>query len=167
MDIIQNALAFGTAKSVSILGSGFEASGSDIIQRMISGDYKDITQIIDIVLNSLKDALAKIDKDLEEKRMAWHKNLSKDIYISEALNVLSQLKIGVKQENVKKEIILVDDGSVDGTNKLISKGIDVSLFATLLKINPTPNNNNSIIMVTKVISKKVPIPFTNVNSINK
>ena len=45
--------------------------------------------------------LFKDNKDLEEKRMAWHKNLSKDIYISEALNVLSQLKIGVKQEIVK------------------------------------------------------------------
>jgi carboxyl-terminal processing protease len=33
--------------------------------------------------------------------MVWHKNLSKDIYISEALNVLSQLKIGDKQEIVK------------------------------------------------------------------
>ena len=45
--------------------------------------------------------LFKDNKDLEEKRMAWHKNLSKDIYISEALNVLSQLKIGVKREIVK------------------------------------------------------------------
>jgi carboxyl-terminal processing protease len=45
--------------------------------------------------------LFKDNKDLEEKRMVWHKNLSKDIYISEALNVLSQLKIGDKQEIVK------------------------------------------------------------------
>jgi len=45
--------------------------------------------------------LFKDNKDLEEKRMAWHNNLSKDIYISEALNVLSQLKIGVKREIVK------------------------------------------------------------------
>jgi len=28
-----------------------------------------------------------------DKRMAWHKNLAKDIYISEALNVLSELKM--------------------------------------------------------------------------
>ena len=45
--------------------------------------------------------LFKDNKDLEEKRMVWHKNLSKDIYISEALNVLSQLKIVDKQEIVK------------------------------------------------------------------
>ena len=39
--------------------------------------------------------------DLKEKRNAWHKNLSKDLYISEALNVLSQLKLASKQEIVK------------------------------------------------------------------
>ncbi len=41
------------------------------------------------------------DKDLEEKRNAWHKNLSKDMYVSEALNVLSRLKLRVPQEIVK------------------------------------------------------------------
>ena len=30
---------------------------------------------------------------LKEKRAAWHKNLTKDIYVDEALNVLSELKI--------------------------------------------------------------------------
>jgi dolichol-phosphate mannosyltransferase len=39
------------------------------------------------------------------------------IYI---LGVVSKI-LKVKLENVKKEIILVDDGSVDGTNKLIKK----------------------------------------------
>ena len=33
------------------------------------------------------------NKDLAEKRKAWYKNLSKDMYMFEALNVLSQLKI--------------------------------------------------------------------------
>lgn len=41
------------------------------------------------------------NKDLKEKREAWHKNLSKDLYISEALNVLSQLKLANNQEIVK------------------------------------------------------------------
>ena len=39
--------------------------------------------------------------DLKEKRAAWHKNLSKDMYIVEALNVLSQLKLKTAQEIVK------------------------------------------------------------------
>ena len=42
-----------------------------------------------------------VNEDLIEKRSRWQKSLKKDIYISEALNVLSQLKIGVKQEIVK------------------------------------------------------------------
>ena len=33
--------------------------------------------------------------------MAWHKNLSKDMYVSEALNVLSELKLKDKAEIVK------------------------------------------------------------------
>lgn len=45
--------------------------------------------------------LFKNDKDLADKRVAWHKNLSKDMYISEALNVLSELKLSKKTEIVK------------------------------------------------------------------
>jgi len=39
--------------------------------------------------------------DLKEKRKVWHKNLSKDMYIAEALTVLSQLKLKTPQEIVK------------------------------------------------------------------
>ena len=46
-------------------------------------------------------ALFKNDKDLADKRIAWHKSLSKDMYISEALNVLSELKIKNKTESIK------------------------------------------------------------------
>lgn len=45
--------------------------------------------------------LFEVNKDLKEKREAWHKNLSKDLYISEALNVLSQLKLAGNQKIVK------------------------------------------------------------------
>lgn len=45
--------------------------------------------------------LLKVNKDLKDKRDAWHKNLSKDLYISEALNVLSQLKLVSNQNLVK------------------------------------------------------------------
>ena len=45
--------------------------------------------------------LFEANKDLKEKRDAWHKNLSKDLYISEALNVLSQLKLAGNQKIVK------------------------------------------------------------------
>lgn len=45
--------------------------------------------------------LVKEDKDLATKRAAWHKNLTKDMYITEALNVLSELKLSTKTAIVK------------------------------------------------------------------
>lgn len=47
-------------------------------------------------------SLLKKDTVLKDKRMAWHKNLKKDIYLDEALNVLSQLKMKKNYELVKK-----------------------------------------------------------------
>jgi len=48
-----------------------------------------------------EQSLFKENKDLADKRMAWHKILSKDMYISEALNVLNELKLKNKAEIVK------------------------------------------------------------------
>ncbi|MHB1147889.1 MAG: carboxy terminal-processing peptidase [Lutibacter sp.] len=45
--------------------------------------------------------LVEADKDLSEKREAWHANLKKDIYVEEALNVLSELKIKPQVQLVK------------------------------------------------------------------
>ena len=41
------------------------------------------------------------DEDLAEKREVWHKNLKKDIYVNEALNVLSELKLKPQYQLVK------------------------------------------------------------------
>ncbi|CAM1343787.1 carboxy terminal-processing peptidase [Tenacibaculum amylolyticum] len=46
--------------------------------------------------------LFKNDTVLKDKREAWHKNLKKDIYLNEALNVLSELKMNKNYELVKK-----------------------------------------------------------------
>jgi len=61
-------------------------------------DYKS-----DLTFTSPKyeKALFKQNDDLKDKRLAWHKNLAKDMYISEALNVLSELKLKDKSEIVK------------------------------------------------------------------
>lgn len=40
-----------------------------------------------------EQALFKTDTVLKEKRERWHKNLSKDVYVEEALNVLEDLKL--------------------------------------------------------------------------
>jgi len=45
--------------------------------------------------------LIKKDSILAEKRTVWHKNLSKDIYVEEALNVLAELKIKTHYTLVK------------------------------------------------------------------
>jgi carboxyl-terminal processing protease len=45
--------------------------------------------------------LLKKDSTLTDKRVYWHKNLSKDLYVAEALNVLSELKMRSKNEVVK------------------------------------------------------------------
>ena len=49
----------------------------------------------DLIFNSPKYEYELFEKDtvLKEKRIAWHKNLKKDIYMNEALNVLSELKM--------------------------------------------------------------------------
>lgn len=62
---------------------------------------KDFTT--NLTFNSPQYELSKIetDKDLADKRNAWHKNLKKDIYVDEALNVLSELKIKSKNHLVK------------------------------------------------------------------
>ena len=43
----------------------------------------------------------KKDSVLADKRIAWHKNLAKDIYVSEAINVLSELKLKNPSEIIK------------------------------------------------------------------
>ncbi|APZ44917.1 tail-specific protease [Polaribacter reichenbachii] len=48
-----------------------------------------------------EQSLFKENEDLKDKRLAWHKNLSKDMYVSEALNVLSELKLNKKTDIVK------------------------------------------------------------------
>ena len=45
--------------------------------------------------------LFKKDTVLKDKRIAWHKNLKKDIYLDEALNVLSELKMNKNLALVK------------------------------------------------------------------
>ncbi|MEE9407150.1 MAG: carboxy terminal-processing peptidase [Polaribacter sp.] len=50
---------------------------------------------------SYEISLLKKDSVLEGKRVAWHKNLSKDMYVSEAINVLSELKLKETSEIVK------------------------------------------------------------------
>lgn len=50
---------------------------------------------------SYERSLFRENQELQDKRLVWHKNLAKDMYIYEALNVLSELKLNVSQGIVK------------------------------------------------------------------
>ncbi|UAM98698.1 carboxy terminal-processing peptidase [Polaribacter litorisediminis] len=61
-------------------------------------DYK---SNLTFVSPQYEQSIFKNNKDLEDKRIAWHKNLSKDMYVSEALNVLSELKLRAPSKIIK------------------------------------------------------------------
>lgn len=67
--------------------------------------FKDIFKFnSNLTFNSPKYELNLFAKDtvLKQKRVVWHKNLKKDIYLNEALNVLSELKMNKNYTIVKQ-----------------------------------------------------------------
>jgi len=70
-------------------------------------DYK-----TDLTYNSLpyEEGLFATDTILKEKRQRWHESLSKDVYIEEAINVLSDIKMN----NITRNKL----ADVDGKNKV-------------------------------------------------
>ncbi|TYQ00474.1 carboxyl-terminal processing protease [Tenacibaculum adriaticum] len=69
-----------------------------------SKKFKDIFKYeSDLSFTSPKYELSLFKKDtvLKDKRITWHKNLKKDIYMNEALNVLSELKMNKNYHIVK------------------------------------------------------------------
>ncbi|MEN8965822.1 MAG: carboxy terminal-processing peptidase [Polaribacter sp.] len=74
-------------------------------QEQVAKKYSDaFKHKSNLTFNSPKYELPLLKKDsvLADKRNIWHKNLSKDIYVAEALNVLKDLKLKTKLEVVKK-----------------------------------------------------------------
>jgi len=61
----------------------------------------DYTSNLEFTSPKYESALYKTDPALKDKRIAWHRNLAKDVYVSEALHVLSDLKLSSKNEIVK------------------------------------------------------------------
>ena len=64
-------------------------------------ELKDFTTNLTFESPLYEQPLIKADQDLADKREAWHKNLKKDMYIEEALNVLSELKLKSNYHLVK------------------------------------------------------------------
>jgi carboxyl-terminal processing protease len=70
-------------------------------QALQFNELKDFTTNLTYTSPLYEQELIKLDKDLEEKRIAWHNSLKKDIYVEEALNVLSELKLKPNYQVVK------------------------------------------------------------------
>ena len=66
-------------------------------------DYKNALQFMSLPYET--EAM-KTDQSLKEKRDRWHENLSKDIYVEEALNVLDDLQ---PKGNIKKGVAIKND----------------------------------------------------------
>ncbi len=84
----------------------YKAYKKDVEDRLEeSKKFKDIFKYeSNLTFNSPQYELPyfKTDTVLKDKRKMWHKSLQKDIYLNEALNVLSELKMNQNLELVKK-----------------------------------------------------------------
>ena len=95
--IDKNAKWLKKGRDNTMINLGYENYKKELKQRLQESkefdaisDYKS-----DLVFNSPSYEIPMMDQDsiLAKKRDIWHKNLSKDIYVEEALTVLSELKI--------------------------------------------------------------------------
>jgi carboxyl-terminal processing protease len=95
--IDDNAKWLKKSQDDSIIYLNIDAYTKDIKNiEEIASKYKPIRDYTtNLTFNSplYEQPLLETNKDLNDKRVAWHKNLKKDIYVEEALNVLSELKI--------------------------------------------------------------------------
>tara|TARA_R110001583_G_scaffold109032_3_gene257701 strand:+ start:4135 stop:6249 length:2115 start_codon:yes stop_codon:yes gene_type:complete len=103
--IDENAKWLKKAQDDSIIYLNFDAYKKDLeSHENESAKFKEISDYTtNLTFNSPLYELPKLkeDADLADKREAWHKNLKKDIYVSEALNVLSDLKMKPQYHLVK------------------------------------------------------------------
>lgn len=67
MDILQNALTFGTSDSAFEYSSAFAKGTTDIIGKLISGDIEGIVSAIKEFITALADAITKVATDLIDK----------------------------------------------------------------------------------------------------
>ena len=90
-------------KTFSLNYKSFKKENEDYTNE--SKKFKDIFKFnskLDFISPAYEKLLFKQDTVLKDKRIAWHKNLAKDIYVSEALNVLSKLKMNTLNQKIVK-----------------------------------------------------------------
>ncbi len=103
--IDQNAKWLKNSQDDTLIYLNYEAYKKDLeVHENESLKYKslrDYTSNLTYTSPLYEQPLLEKDEDLAEKREAWHKNLKKDMYVEEALNVLSELKIKPQYHLVK------------------------------------------------------------------
>jgi carboxyl-terminal processing protease len=95
--IDENARYIKTRRDEMEVNLNFDAYSAELAKRKEETKKFDAVDLYDNKMSykSLGDEieLMKQDTTLREKRKRWHKNLSKDIYVEEAVNVLQDLKL--------------------------------------------------------------------------
>lgn len=103
--IDENAKWLKKSQDESLVYLNFDAYKNDLESHQNESlKYKEISEYTSNLTYTspfYEQSLLTADKDLAEKREAWHANLKKDIYVEEALNVLSELKIKPQSQLVK------------------------------------------------------------------
>jgi carboxyl-terminal processing protease len=103
--IDENAKWLKNSQDESLVYLNYEAYKNDLESRKNESlKYKVLAEYTsDLTYTSplYEQPLLNTDKDLAEKREVWHKNLKEDIYVEEAINVLSELKIKPQVQLVK------------------------------------------------------------------
>ncbi len=97
MLIDENARWLKEGRDDDIINLNYEKYKEDIDKRFNESKRFDIiskyTNNLDFQFPSYEIPLMEKDSVLREKREIWHKNLSRDIYVEEALTVLSELRM--------------------------------------------------------------------------
>lgn len=103
--IDENAKWLKSSQDDSLAYLNYAAYKNDLESRKNESlKFKDLAEYTsDLTYTSplYEKPLLDADKDLAEKRIVWHKNLKEDIYVEEAINVLSELKIKSQAQMVK------------------------------------------------------------------
>ena len=97
MLIDENAKWLKKGRDDNMINLNYEKYKNDIDRRLNESkafdDISEYTNNLDFMFPSHEIPLIEKDSVLREKREIWHKNLSKDIYVEEALTVLSELRM--------------------------------------------------------------------------
>lgn len=74
LDIIRNALVFGTSKSVNVLGLDSDNPVNNTLKRLVSGDFEQIQKSLGEIIGAISDSLKKQATDWVKEQRARQSN---------------------------------------------------------------------------------------------